>query len=157
MKMPKRYISKSEFISEVSSIPFYEKQIHDLMKELKRVNYQLYEKVRSANDYDIAGYDEHKETIRTQKKGFGMTPEQLHDLRENLQKQRDKLKSQIKLFKMRVASANKELSELPEPLQTICRRKFLNKETYSQICKDVGMSQATCFRFVNRELDKRYK
>lgn len=125
-------------------------------KELDKVEYQLYEKVKSPNDYDIAGYDSKGQAIRSPKIGSSMSKEQIYDYREMLEKKKEKIENTIVRLKEHIKNAECELESIPEPLRDMLKMKYLDELSYSAIALKYFMSKETCRRYINRELSKRY-
>lgn len=151
-----KYLSKIEFIAEVSSLAAYKTKVQALKQELEKVEYLLYEKIKNPNDYDIVGYDSNGETIRAAKIGSSVNKEQKDDYREELDDKRNELERKIERLNKKISDVETEIASLPEPLQTMTKLKYIDKLSYSAIASKCYMNRETCRRYLNNGLSKRY-
>ena len=128
------YLTANEFIYALKCVSEWQEKKIAIQKEIDKLNYLLYEKVKSPLDYDIVGY-KNNEAMRSIKTGRTPSQSEILDQREKLNNKLDNLIKQKNEIKKKISEVKETLSMINEPLKSILIEAFINKESYSAIAK----------------------
>ena len=152
--------TKGEFIQALKDYNELKDKLDSLKSEYDKLEYLRFDKVKSALDYDVLGYED-GEQMRLLKTRSYISNMQRAENNEKLDKKLAKLKKDILSYELAIQEVDSQLSFFKEPAKSVVKDKYINSKTYNALIIKypslfpVGYPNAVK-RYISNELDKAF-
>lgn len=160
MKELKMFKTKGEFIQALKDYNEYTSTLESLKSEYDKLEYLRFDKVKSALDYEVVGY-ENGEQMRSLKTRSYTSSEDIAKRNESLDNKLEKVKSKISNYELAIQEVDEQLLEFKEPMRSVLKYRYIKGETYNNLIIrfsslfPVGYPNAVK-RYIDSALDKAF-
>lgn len=152
--------TKGEFIQALKDYNELKDKLDSLKSEYDKLEYLRFDKVKSALDYDVLGYED-GEQMRLLKTRSYTSQEQISKRNESLDNKMSKLKANISNYELAIQEVDSQLLFFKEPTKSVLKDKYISGKTYNALIVKypslfpVGYPNAVK-RYISNELDKAF-